>query len=238
MKVKKKAQAVLEIGTLGALILVAFAVLLSYIQRLNDDQYTLMSNFRQALKEAHDNNAIVSYTTLEDRRHLNLYSPLEGQRTMVSSSNNVHWSVPFVGAQPPQLMVYNINGTEYKIPQTIDLGGGASVDFAVDNIIYDYDTETKSRFDRDEKPDEIVSTRTVDIDEDMLYILNVKPSLSMGSSSGEPAMLHDMFVDTTLDEIEERLEEVSGRESGVLVPIWQTRKTSRSRTWITEQESE
>ena len=220
LRKRKKAQAILEIGVLGALILMVFAVLLTYIQRLNDDQYTLMNNFREALKKAHDENAIVSYTTLDDRKHLNLYSPLQGQRAMASSSNNVHWSVPYVGTQPKQMMIYKINEKEYAIPSS----------FKIDSIVYDYDTKVSNKFDKDEQPNIITSKRTVNVDEDMLYIL----MLDEGSSDA-PAAIRDTFVDPTLDEIKERLEDISDRESGVMVPIWQTRHRRKSRTWITEQ---
>ena len=96
----RKAQAVLEIGILGTVVLIVFSLLVGYIQSLNDEQYVLMSNFRQALKKAHDENAVVSYTTLEDRRHVDINVPLVGKRTNLSASNYVHWAVPYVGEKP------------------------------------------------------------------------------------------------------------------------------------------
>ena len=45
----RKAQAVLEIGLLGSLILIVFSLVIGYIQRLNDDQYVLMSKYQQEI---------------------------------------------------------------------------------------------------------------------------------------------------------------------------------------------
>lgn len=48
----KKGQTVLELGIFGSIILLVFGVMLSYIQRENDQQYVQMEAFRRALQKA------------------------------------------------------------------------------------------------------------------------------------------------------------------------------------------
>lgn len=157
----RKAQAVLELGILGSLILIVFSLLVGYIQRLNDEQYTLMANFRQALKKAHDENAIVSYTTLEDRRHVDINVPLAGNRTNLSASNYVHWAVPNVGSQPNRSFYYNINDEEISL----------NADDQVEEIVFTYNTQLDRSFDRLETDSLINTVQAVDIDEDLIYTL-------------------------------------------------------------------
>jgi len=157
----RKAQAVLEIGLLGSLILIVFALLIGYIQQLNDNQFILMKNFRTALKRAHDENAVVSYTSLEDRRHVNTNSPLEGSRKTLSASNYVYWAVPSVGSAPDSKAYYNINDEEILLGE----------DEEVEDIVFEYDTELTKSFNRIETPDLIGSTHIVDINEELVYTL-------------------------------------------------------------------
>lgn len=157
----KKAQAVLEIGLLGSLILIVFALLIGYIQQLNDNQFLLMKNFRTALKRAHDENAVVSYTSIEDRRHVNTNSPLEGSRKTLSASNYVYWAVPSVGSAPNSKAYYNINDEEILLGE----------DEAVEDIVFEYDTALTKSFNRIETPGLISSTHIVDINEELVYTL-------------------------------------------------------------------
>ena len=157
----KKAQAVLEIGLLGSLILIVFALLIGYIQQLNDNQFLLMKNFRTALKRAHDENAVVSYTSLEDRRHVNTNSPLEGSRKTLSASNYVYWAVPCVGSAPDSKAYYNINDEEILLGE----------DEGVEDIVFEYDTNLAKSFNRIETPGLISSTRIVNINEELAYTL-------------------------------------------------------------------
>jgi len=157
----RKAQAVLEIGLLGSLVLIVFALLIGYIQQLNDNQFILMKNFRTALKRAHDENAVVSYTSIEDRRHVNTNSPLEGSRKTLSASNYVYWAVPPVGSAPNSKAYYNINDEEILLGE----------DEEVEDIVFEYDTDLTKSFNRIETPDLISSTHIVDINEELVYTL-------------------------------------------------------------------
>jgi len=157
----KKAQAVLEIGLLGSLILIVFSLLIGYIQRLNDDQYVLMNNFRSALKKAHDDNSVVSYTTLEDRRHIDTNSPLQGKRASLSSSNYIHWAVPAVGSKPNRGFYYKINEEELVLDE----------DDAIDDIVFEYDTDSGLRFSKIETSDSIQTIQDVEVNEKLTYVL-------------------------------------------------------------------
>jgi len=157
----KKAQAVLEIGLLGSLILIVFSLLIGYIQRLNDDQYVLMNNFRSALKKAHDDNSVVSYTTLEDRRHIDTNSPLQGKRASLSSSNYIHWAVPATGDEPNRGFYYKINEEELVLDE----------DDAIDDIVFEYDTDSGLRFSKIETSDSIQTIQDVEVNEKLTYVL-------------------------------------------------------------------
>jgi len=157
----RKAQAVLEIGILGAVILIVFSLLIGYIQSLNDEQYALMSNFRQALKKAHDENSVVSYTTLEDRRHIDINTPLAGKRTSISASNYVHWAVPYTGEQPNRGFYYQINDQEIAL----------SEDDEIEDIVFEYDTDIIRVFSKVEAGDIISTVQDVGVAEELTYTL-------------------------------------------------------------------
>lgn len=95
---KKKTQGLVEIGIFGIVILMVFGMLVTFIQKMNGEQYTLMENFRQSLKKSHDNNVIVSYATLDDSRQADVAAPLRRQIIMRSGSSQVHWAIPIVGS--------------------------------------------------------------------------------------------------------------------------------------------
>jgi hypothetical protein len=89
----KKSQALAEMGIFAALILCAFTFLIAILQRMDGDQYELMGNFRRNLKKSHDENKIVSYTTLNDEDGSDYSSPAK-DRILASASSHVHWAVP------------------------------------------------------------------------------------------------------------------------------------------------
>ena len=159
----RKAQAVLEMGLLGSLILIVFSLVIGYIQRLNDDQYLLMNNFRSALKKAHDENAIVSYTTLEDRRYVDTNSPLQGKRVNMSSSNYVHWAVPRTekDVKANKRFYYKINEEEVSLSEDDEIG----------DLVFGYNTNSDIEFNKIESGDIINTVRDVEIAEQLTYTL-------------------------------------------------------------------
>ena len=62
----KKSQAISELAIFGALILVAFAAVLTYIQSMNAQQSLQMKAFRRALAQSRAQDRVVSYTIVKD----------------------------------------------------------------------------------------------------------------------------------------------------------------------------
>jgi len=170
----RKAQAVLEMGLLGSLILIVFSLLIGYIQQLNDNQFLLMKNFRTALKRAHDENAVVSYTSIEDRRHVNTDLPLEGSRKNIGASSYVYWAVPNVGSKPNSKAYYNINAEEILLGE----------DEEVEEIIFTYDTQVDKSFIKNEDGNLITTQRIVDVGEDLTYDLVGARTITQTRSEG------------------------------------------------------
>jgi len=89
----RKAQAATEFAILGSLIIVAFAFLINYSEKLNRQQSYIQQTFRAALSEARSANNAASYTKVVFRRMPNVSSPLElGQLQSFSASSNVLWA--------------------------------------------------------------------------------------------------------------------------------------------------
>jgi len=82
----KKAQAATELAILGSLLIVAFAFLVNYSEKINRQQSYLMQAFRQALGTRG------SYTMVAYRRMANVARPKElGQLDTFSGSGQVVW---------------------------------------------------------------------------------------------------------------------------------------------------
>ncbi|MDD4955452.1 MAG: hypothetical protein PHP17_05395, partial [Candidatus Omnitrophica bacterium] len=77
----KRAQAMVELAILGPLLLMAVGFVVTYVCKLNNDQFELMEAFRYGLHKAHDKNKITSYGTWDDRRMANVSEPIIGQKT-------------------------------------------------------------------------------------------------------------------------------------------------------------
>ena len=127
---KKKTQAMMEMAILGPVLLIALGILVTYIVKLNGDQYQLMQAFRKALKKAHDENKAVSYGTWDDRRQADVLSRT-GKRITSSGSGSVLWAIPSVegsGESPDKTIWMGVNsaGGRFGIPIEYDLGQSAS----------------------------------------------------------------------------------------------------------------
>jgi uncharacterized protein (UPF0333 family) len=120
----KRGQALLELAIFGSLILFLFGILLSYMQRMNDQQYVQMEAFRQALRIGNTDNAAAQLTVLENRRHVDLGNYfMKGSPQSLSASSNVFWAVPKVGSQPEQRAYVKVN-EDYSS----DLAGGEGLE--------------------------------------------------------------------------------------------------------------
>ena len=119
----KKGQAVAEMAIFGTLILLIFGVLLSFIQQLNDRQYTQMEAFRRALGKANSytsgaedgSGASVQYTLAQNRHQINLSGGYkQGSNVTQTGSANVYWAIPksAKGSSAESLLVFRINEDE------------------------------------------------------------------------------------------------------------------------------
>jgi len=88
----KKSQSLLEMSIFGTLFLTLIAYILSYTQKLNEQQYVAQEAFRRALvkaSEATDGSA--SYTLFANKRLASVSNPLRGDRGQTSGSATVVW---------------------------------------------------------------------------------------------------------------------------------------------------
>lgn len=117
----KRGQAMVEMAIFGALILFAFGMLISYTQRMNEQQYIQMEAFRRGLEKANtyagsaDSGAGAStkYTLMENKRLADISDSFrKGSPTTISGSSSVYWAVPQTGGKPENMIVYKINEDE------------------------------------------------------------------------------------------------------------------------------
>ncbi|MBU1113367.1 MAG: hypothetical protein KKH93_05790 [Candidatus Omnitrophica bacterium] len=117
----KKAQAMVEMAILGPLVLVALGMIVTYVAKVNNDQYALMQAFRYALSRSHRENKIVGYGTWDDRRMSDATNPISGRKTTSSGAGYVLWCIPSVenkGKDPEAKLYVDINRfPEYDITQ-------------------------------------------------------------------------------------------------------------------------
>jgi len=114
----KKSQALVEMGVFAGVTLMVLGILVTYVAKMNSDQYTLMESFRYALKKAHDENRIVAYGTWDDRRQTSVKEPIVGEKIQSSGAGYVHWAIPSVenkGKNPEKKLYVRINEIEYEI---------------------------------------------------------------------------------------------------------------------------
>jgi|GEM_PF-1364634 hypothetical protein len=176
-KIKKsRAQAMVELAILGPLLLMSVGFIVTYVCKLNNDQFELMEAFRHGLQKAHDTNKITSYGTWDDRRMANVSEPIIGQKTTSSGSACVNWAIEDVtgeGKDPESTTVVKVNTPEY------DLGEGAS-----GGIEPLYITTKGSSVVINSDSNRTSSTHTAGTGEFMLYKIN-NSNYPQGRGSGD-----------------------------------------------------
>jgi len=158
----KRGQALLELAILGSIILLIFGILLSYMQRQNDQQYLQMESFRRALEIGNTGGATpadkiaggaaAQLTVLENRRHVDLGNYfMKGSPNSISASSNVFWAVPSVGVSAPRRVHVKVND-DY------------SPDLSEEEGVEDIDTASASSFSeiigKQETPDSITNIKS------------------------------------------------------------------------------
>lgn len=147
----KRGQAILEMAIFGSIILFLFGVLLSYMQRQNDQQYVQMETFRRALLKGCTNNSSAQLTNLENRRYADISGSFKkGSPNTLSSSSSVFWAVPEAGGQPTNNVVLRVNEEEKELenPET-----------SIENIDFSTDTAFSEAYIKQETPSAIATTR-------------------------------------------------------------------------------
>ena len=87
---------------LAPLVLMAVGMLVTYICKLNNDQYALMQAFRLALAKSLETNKAIGYGTWDDRRMADVENPIIGKKTTSSGSGTILWAIPSVQGQGEQ----------------------------------------------------------------------------------------------------------------------------------------
>lgn len=168
-----KAQAMIELAILGPLLLIAMGLVVTYVCKLNNDQWVLMESFRRGLQKAHDTNMISSYGIWDDRRMASVTEPIVGQKTPSSGSSCVHWSINDVSeeGQDPQGTTYvKVNGGIWAISglNEYDIGPASG---GVEPV---YITIKGTRLSINTQNQRTSSVRTAGTGEFMLYKINNK----------------------------------------------------------------
>ncbi|MDD5166996.1 MAG: hypothetical protein PHQ57_06390 [Candidatus Omnitrophica bacterium] len=116
IRVNNKAQATTELAIFGSLILVCFAILISYGQNMQEQQILQQQAFRKALKKAYDENAFVSYNITKNPRTVNIFGNYgEGGRGSVGAGASVNWCL----GEPADKSYYQINEDEVAVDGNI-----------------------------------------------------------------------------------------------------------------------
>jgi hypothetical protein len=171
----QKGQSVVELAIMGGIILMLFGIILSHIQRLNDQQYVEMETFRRALEKANTYRGVnsegagasVQLTQMQNRRHSDLSPEFrKGSPSSAGHSANVFWAVPKVGEEPDNLIVYKINEDEevFKyndlVPKVeVDKGEEQPYSFRIETTTVDSDTDFTETTRKQETPGALTTTR-------------------------------------------------------------------------------
>lgn len=121
LKTDKKGQAIIELAVFGTLILFMFGMLVSYMQRMNEQQYAQMEAFRRALYKActfvgasdDGAGASVQYTVMQNRRLADVSENYaKGSPITVKGSSSVFWAIPKTGEQSDNIVMFKVNDDE------------------------------------------------------------------------------------------------------------------------------
>lgn len=180
---QKKGQAVVELAIFGSIILVAFGILLSYLQRMNDQQYVQMEAFRRGLAKActylgetsEGAGASVQYTLMQDRRYVDLSGDLgKGSSTTLSASSSVFWPVPKVGAPAAEnLLVYKINEDERSRnwQEFVPAEHADDWTFYIEPLQSGDGSLFNESISKEESPERIVNAKTSSLEEERTVII-------------------------------------------------------------------
>lgn len=168
----RKAQALTEMALFGSIILLCFYYLLTYLQRVDRQQYLLQESFRNALKKAAlPENGSVSYNTFSNRRQVSINSPLIGERSQLGGSGQVYWGA-----------------VEYYLPEyDPDIHGVEDGEDYGPKVVAELESKQYYKFNKDE----------MDLT-DNLSELSVSPEVSITSSSDGDSSTTITYSDSSI----------------------------------------
>jgi len=181
----RKAQAIVELGVMASLMLLAIGTMCIFIAKLNSDQYIQMESFRRALKKSHDENKQIGYGMWDDRRMVDVNMPIIGSKNAHSGAGFVMWCVNSVVANgdtgedpegelyvainsPPAMMNFN----EYKVE------GGSG------GIVPEYLTFTAENVSASTSGHSTSSSRSAGVGEFMKYEIGQSMTVYQGRGYG------------------------------------------------------
>jgi len=251
----RRAQAVTELAIFGSLLIMGFAVLMSYAQTLREQQIAEMSAFRKAESKAYNANGYVSYQVMKDKRFVSPGADFgDRQRSTISGSGSVFWAnVNDDGGKQYSYIKLNedeipLQGWFWFIPAPIIVGGNG--DQAEDGFqwkkfskpiqVYDIGYETQSailfpsivpsyqsEFVKQESEDEISTTRKSASREVISRLLRIRKADEHGNYTylGQTPPIPQTLYTDIL----------TGQEKYALIPMGAIGST-QERTWTTTHE--
>lgn len=193
----KKAQAASEMAIFGTIILVVFSALLSYSQRMNEEQYLNMEVFRRALHKANKKNASVSFTLMQYRRFTDVFSGFyQGNRNMLGASANVFWAIPQVGKPLDSMTIFRLNEDEKDWTKLLHLDNtDKSDDLQIGKITSHGETDFTDNADRSEDNANIVNRRTSSLEDAIVTNVGiVDPGKDKDSEKDDTVVGNKKFV--------------------------------------------
>lgn len=150
----KRAQAVAEMAIFGSVVLVLVGVVISYVQKLNDQQCLEMESFRRSLQrantfqseESESPGASVQMVQIENTRQADIMGEFaKGTTQTQDNQTNVFWAVPTEGAYynsgeealPKDLVLGRINEDEQEVdpfPLEFYVNSSSDIAFAEDAV--------------------------------------------------------------------------------------------------------
>jgi hypothetical protein len=170
---KKTGQAATEMAIFGSLILVCFAVLLSYANTLTEQQALQQQAFRMALKKAYDSGS-ASYTILKNTRNVNLFGSFkQGSRGSTTASANVLWAK----GEADSRGYYQVNEDVIEIPRyekSFEDSDPKDIPAEVWDIETAADTAFQSGESKQEDDTEIVTSRSSQLTDTITTTLKLR----------------------------------------------------------------
>ena len=224
----KKGQTVVELAIFGGIILFVFGMLLSYLQRMNNQQYVQMEVFRRALQKActyqgpdvDGAGASVQLTMIANLRDVDLYDNFrKGSQESTRASASVFWAVPKVGSQPKNLIIYRVNEDESP-----DLAAGGDKT-EVDDIQTRTNTTFTETIQKNETPQEITNIRTSRLGDTIITTLVDKDGNPIKVGDKEQTFTQRLYLDKTGE---------GQYQYKYSTKVAQGYQVERSKTWTTE----